>query len=329
MSRLTLRLAVFSALVATLLVVSPAWAGHGHWGGYRSCYRPYASFSFGYGYGCRPFRSYCAPYVSYRSYSCYRPYVYRYCPPVAYCPPVNYCAPIYYGSNCYYGASTYYTPATFLPISTPAEVNYGPQAVQRFIGGGDAPAATPARTLVETPLVRTASTTTASNADTLERAGRWVSIGDNHFGDQKYYEASQRYLTATATAPDDGQAHFRRGHALVALGKYEAASLAFRRGLDVDRSWSDADFRLDEIYGADRVAKEAHLEVLASSALANPRDADLMLVLGIFLHYDGQPERAEKFFRRAAELDSAMAPYTAKFLNGGTSRVASLLRLGS
>ena len=33
-----------------------------------------------------------------------------------------------------------------------------------------------------------------------------------------------------------------------------------------------------------------------------PHDADLMFLLGVYFHFEGDPERAGIFFRRAGEL---------------------------
>ena len=50
------------------------------------------------------------------------------------------------------------------------------------------------------------------------------------------------------------------------------------------------------------MAKTQHIETLARAVEANPFDADLLLVLGMQLFFDGQADRAAVFFSRAAQL---------------------------
>jgi hypothetical protein len=70
----------------------------------------------------------------------------------------------------------------------------------------------------------------------------------------------------------------------------------------VRADWSDSPFRLDDLYGDDQIAKAAHRETLAKAVEANPFDATPLVALGMLLYFDGQPERAEAFFARAAQL---------------------------
>ena len=51
---------------------------------------------------------------------------------------------------------------------------------------------------------------------------------------------------------------------------------------------------LKELYGADNMTKNAHRDALAEAAEANPNDADLLFLLGVHLHFDGQADRARK-----------------------------------
>ncbi len=141
-----------------------------------------------------------------------------------------------------------------------------------------------------------------TNADQKAKAGRFIAFGDTNFGKQSYLSASERYKTAAQMAPDLAEAHLRQGFALVAMGQYESAAKAFRRGLRVRGDWSASALRLDQLYGADRIAKTAHLENLAKAVEANPLDSDLLVALGMEVFFDGQQQRSEVFFTRAAEL---------------------------
>ena len=75
-----------------------------------------------------------------------------------------------------------------------------------------------------------------------------------------------------------------------------------KHGLSLKPDWPQSNFRSDELYGDNRLAKVAHLEQLAAEATEHPRNADLMFLLGVALYCDGQPERSRLFFQRAREL---------------------------
>ncbi len=141
-----------------------------------------------------------------------------------------------------------------------------------------------------------------TSAELKAKAGKFIGFGDANFGKQKYLPAVERYKTAAQTAPDLAEPYLRQGYALVALGQFESATKAFRRGLKIRSDWSDSDFRLDQIYGPDRMAKTTHLENLAKAVEANPFDSDLLFALGMQLYFDGQRDRAGLFFVRAAQL---------------------------
>ena len=63
------------------------------------------------------------------------------------------------------------------------------------------------------------------------------------------------------------------------------------------------------------MAKGAHLDSLAGVALDSPTRSDLLFAVGIFLHYDGQLDRARKFFQRTSELTGSDDKYLALFLS--------------
>lgn len=142
-----------------------------------------------------------------------------------------------------------------------------------------------------------------TNAEQKARAGRFIGFGDASFAKQKYLAALGRYKTAIETAPDMAEGYFRQGLAHVALGQFENSAKAFRRGLVVRSSWRGSPFRLDTLYGAGgNPIKVSHLENLAQAVESNPYDADLLLVLGVALFFDGQVDRAELCFSRVTQL---------------------------
>lgn len=179
----------------------------------------------------------------------------------------------------------YYNP----PYDLPRDPAVG--LMGRDAGGGD----------VDAREVRRPRT---SNPETRAMARRVVELGDDYFRKQRYSEALAQYKSAARLAPDLAEIYFRQGHAYVATRRFDQAADVFRRGLGLDAGIVSAAYTLDTLYDDAKIAKHAHLDTLASTALARPDDADLLLVLGVFLHFDGQAARARKFFERSAELSA-------------------------
>ena len=202
------------------------------------------------------------------------------------------------------------------PVVLPAETIYGPLAAQRFFGfdqpaapewNVNLPQAAPqaggfgqlAPGHVDPP---ERGKIRASNAEARARARKYLGYGDEHFRKQRFADAMQRYRSAADAAPDISDAYFRQGFAMAAMGRYETAVKLFERGLDVAPDWPQSGFRIDALYGDNQLAKTAHLEALAKAAAAEPNDADLMFLLGVYLYVDGRPDRARPFFMRARDL---------------------------
>jgi tetratricopeptide (TPR) repeat protein len=214
----------------------------------------------------------------------------------------------------YYPYPYSYGPYVLPPLYLPGETMYGPETVKRFIGadrvsppaaGGTKAAPEPKAREDRPPSQR------GTGRDSLVRAGRFIGYGDNHFANQKYLDALQRYRSAVEAAPQLAEAYVRQAYALIATGRYEPAVKAIKRGLDLDSGWAKSDFRNDELYGPNQAAKRAHLDALAKAANEKPEDPDLLLLVGLFLYFDGQTERAEPFFQRADQLGS---PHAKPFL---------------
>jgi tetratricopeptide (TPR) repeat protein len=140
------------------------------------------------------------------------------------------------------------------------------------------------------------------------RSSKILDVGDALFHEQKYHEALQRYKSATAAAPDMIESWLRQGFALSATGRYELATRAFRRAAAIDPSALDAKFSLDDLYRDAVEAKASHYDALARAALAEPERADLLYLLGMMLHFDGERDRAAAFFSAAKSLEAPAAP---------------------
>lgn len=143
-----------------------------------------------------------------------------------------------------------------------------------------------------------------------------VDLGERLFRGQFYGEALSKFDSASGRAPAAASLHVRRGHALVALGRYDQAALAFRRALVLDPEFAQSDWRLARLYGSqNRAVLDKHVESLAGAALQAAGEPDLYFLIGVYLHFDGQHDRAQKFFRQAAELESPGAAHLRPFLH--------------
>jgi tetratricopeptide (TPR) repeat protein len=157
-----------------------------------------------------------------------------------------------------------------------------------------------------------------SNPRAINLGWRFIGFGDARFSEQEYAEAYVRYKKAAQAAPVLADAYFRQGYALIALGRYELAATALKRGLEIDPGWAGSDFRNDDLYADHPQAKMAHLDALAQAAVEQPNDADLLFLVGVFLHFDGQTDRAKPFFRRAARIAGVGGDIHLRgFLEGG------------
>lgn len=288
------------AVFAIMSLASPSFARHPRcfgWGGGFYSNTCYAGFNNpwvdGWGRGYSSFG--CAP-------------VYRFCYPQVYAEYYGGCYPGYagyYGNYSPYGIG-YYDP----PVFAPAELLYGPLAVRRFLGMSEPGPAAIVPRVVEARRPREAS------PEYRRRGEQLIAQGDVLFREQKYQQAIERYKTASEMAPDLAEAYWHKGHAYAATKRYELAAASYRRALAIDPDIRRDGFSLAALYGDTAMAKGAHLEAIAGYALERPDSADTFFVLGIFLHYSGEAERAEKFFLRAATLSSPDAAWLAGFVPG-------------
>jgi tetratricopeptide (TPR) repeat protein len=154
----------------------------------------------------------------------------------------------------------------------------------------------------------------ATNEQTTTLAWKFIGYGDAHFGNQRYADANVRYRKATQTAPQLADGWFRQGFAMAAMQRFDLAARSIKRGLTLDPTWPKSDFDLDELYGGNDMAKTAHIDALAAAAVAEPTNADLLFLVGVHLHFDGQKDRAKPFFQRVAQMAGADSDYLRGFL---------------
>lgn len=245
------------------------------------------------------------------------------------------CSTLGYGSGIYSPYGTYYAPSSnyleyYSPsIYAPAELGYGPQALTQFLGLGrsafTAPLAVDPKPLVAPPLPAAPAVPAStlkrplvrhSNPETLRRARKYVTIGDELFREARYHEALQQYKSAVKIAPDLAEAFFRQSYAYIATSRYEHAATAIKRGIALDPREVGSGFKLASIYGDAHLAKATHVEGLAAAALEFPDNSDLVFLLGTFFHFDDAPDRARKFLNRAGTMERGDDSHVRAFLSG-------------
>jgi tetratricopeptide (TPR) repeat protein len=219
-------------------------------------------------------------------------------------------------------------PYSIPPVDMSADAQFGPLAVQRFmgvlpagvaaqqIGGvqqiGPQQQAAGQGALQGAPPPR--PNVRPSNAAARDRAWRQIELGDTEFLQREFARALEHYRSAAVAAADLGEAFFRQGHAMMALGLYEPAAKAMRRGLLFDPDWADSDFHLDDLYGDNKPVKNGKLDVLEKAAAAHLQDPALQFLAGVELFFDGQLDRAAPFLRRADTMYGPQASFLQGFL---------------
>ncbi len=218
------------------------------------------------------------------------------------------------------------------PLVIPAEAMYGPQALANFLGYNsyvNVPSALPVDPVIikrvpreggfgvlapqaaggaQRPKVR------VSNARARARAWQLLDAGDAQFAGLKFTDALQRYKKAASAAPDLATPYFRQGVVLSAMGRYEAAVKALKRGFLQDAQWPRSGFDFTEFYGDNRLSRTSHLERLAQAAAARPEDGDLFFLLGVWLFFDGEHDKSRTFIVRARQLGFDAPDAVAEFL---------------
>jgi tetratricopeptide (TPR) repeat protein len=141
-----------------------------------------------------------------------------------------------------------------------------------------------------------------------------LTDGDELFRSQNFHSALQKYKLAASTAPDLAEAFWRQGHALVATHNYDLATTAFKRAIALTEDLGRGGFRLNDLYAGAAMTKTQHLESLAEWAIAKSNSSDPYFLLGVFLNYDGQQARADRFFQKASDLAGISGGHIAVFL---------------
>jgi tetratricopeptide (TPR) repeat protein len=146
------------------------------------------------------------------------------------------------------------------------------------------------------------------------RADRLISSGDTAFADQVYARSTARYREAIARAPDYSEPHFRLAHAYVATRQYNLALTSALMALELAGGSRRDGFSLAELYRGNKFSRRKHDDQLRDAALREPDDGGLQFLIGMTLHYGGNPLQAREHFREAARLAGPQKAYARHFL---------------
>ena len=134
----------------------------------------------------------------------------------------------------------------------------------------------------------------ATNAQANALAWRFIGFGDARFAEQKFADANERYRKASQSAPQLADAWFRQGFALSAIGRYDLAVAAIKRGLKIEPELGQIGFRPRKSSTAPINSSRTPTSMpWPRPPKDKPNDANLLFLVGVHLHFDGQPERAE------------------------------------
>lgn len=166
----------------------------------------------------------------------------------------------------------------------------------------------------ETEILRRVIALRKSDANDRTRADQAIADGDQEFADGQYRRAMLDYRDALKRAPDYPLALFRAAHAHTVLGDYDLAVTYFGMGLELSRDIVRDGFTLDTLYKGDAISKQQHYGELGAALRRQPQDGGLNYLMGMMLHYDGNAQKAEEYFRKAVELPGRHRPYAAMYL---------------
>lgn len=207
-----------------------------------------------------------------------------------------------------------------------------------FAEGGEIPAVEPAaivRGVARPVLTASAARTKAaremiypvvreSSDSARRRAASYVEAGDRMFRKGQHHSALAQYKLAATAASDWGVPYYRQTVAAAAVGRYADATAAARRAVRVDPRFVTSEFRLNDLYAERDALKQAHQDAIAAAALESPDDADLLYLIGVWLHFDGDAPRARRFFAHAIERGGeGTAESVAAFLPGAEVELAA------
>ncbi len=147
-----------------------------------------------------------------------------------------------------------------------------------------------------------------------EAASQFMENGDRLFHEGQYREAYAQYRSAAKASPAFAAAYFRQVFALTAIGAYDLAVQAAKRGLQLDPAWPHHALRLSTLYGGGDAAKREHFARLAEAVQNAPHNGDLLFLLGVMLYFDDRAAESQTFFAQALPLLAGADQHVRLFL---------------
>ena len=139
-------------------------------------------------------------------------------------------------------------------------------------------------------------------ADQLrETSRRNADKGMQAFRTGHYDRAVIAWLGASKANEGDATSRVHAGHALFAVGRYDAAVKLISRGFELAPRLATSDYDIRSDYGR-REDFDKHLKTLEAYVVARPNNADAVALLGYVRFYSEGPAKAHRVLLRAAEL---------------------------
>lgn len=126
-------------------------------------------------------------------------------------------------------------------------------------------------------------------------AGIAIGRGDTAFEHGEYERARDEYTQAIAVVSDAPGIRIALGLSDYALGEFEAAAHAIRRGVAQSPDLASSDFDLLDVYGQPEDSNR-HRRALDEFVTQNPEDADALFLLGFVQYFSDQREAARTTF---------------------------------
>jgi len=223
-------------------------------------------------------------------------YYYRY--PYSYSYPVSY-QPIW---------TTYREPATSVYVEAPQQVVYvdsngGPADSAsappdiNYYGASTAPAEAP-----ETIEDAESDTVQVGPQERIPVNNAYLADGAKSFQTGDYEQAVSEFARALLNDPENGFAQLGYAVGQFAIGDFQAAAQAVRRGLALVPDVVDQPIDVSRQYGVEGDF-ERHLQSLQRYVSANPQDQDGWFLLGYLAYAGGKPADAIRALEKAAAIN--------------------------
>lgn len=151
-----------------------------------------------------------------------------------------------------------------------------------------------------------------SNLEAKRKSIRLEAMGDQAFARRDWADAYQRFKQAAEQAADRAEPREKLAYTLLAQGLYGMTALEMKRAIAIDRNWPRTGASLEAVFGPNsELLRNNILHRLAAWVREDIRDPDRLFVMGVVLHFNGQPDKAVEFLKTAAELTQGAAHVTA------------------